>query len=378
MVITDEIKGLFKKWKSLMGAPVMEVEITDDQLCDLLECAISDFSQITNDYIIESNFMSLYGRDMSKTDIAYALSVRTLDLSREFSYWFSREAGLGQRSNFELKKDSFTIEAGKQDYIIPAGREINRVMWMSPPTTQAAVYAQIGGMVGADFGMAGYGIGAAGGYGNGYLGMPFYFGQAMDVAYMATDLQYKSRMLNGDLWYEVIPGPEGTHIVRLFGNPRRFSFGGWAGLGPGMVSLCGCYVTYTYYDVTPENVDECRRVNPNVVLSPSDVPLETIDFTLLNDSSKNIVRKLFFGLATRALAFTRNKYSGRVSIMDAEAQLDTSQLFAFADKYYDDAVKELQERLARLHPTKLMEQQAQLTESMGKVLSGKPLKMIVV
>jgi hypothetical protein len=299
-------------------------------------------------------------------------------MSKDFSYWFSRDAGLQQRGPWELKKDVIHIECGKQDYIIPAGREVNRVMWCNPPTTQAAVYASVGGMAGADFGMATLGGTAFGGFGP-YGGIGgFYFGQAMDIAYMATDLQYKSRMLNGDLWYTVTAGPEGTHILHLYGNPRRFSFGGWAGLGPGMVSLQGCEVWYTYYDVTPENVDECRRLNPNIILTPDQIPLNKMEYGMLNGPTKTIVRKLFFSKATRALANVRGKYSGRVNIMEAEATLDYGMLVAQADKEETEAMKDLKERLEEMTPYKIMEQQAKLADDMAKIMAGKPMKMIVV
>ena len=377
MVVTKEIESLFKKCLTALGAPILEVELTQDMLCDLLAMAIEDYAEVTQNWIIEQQWANLYGKNLSNLDLAFALSVRTLDMSKEFSYWFSKEVGLQQRGPWELKKDFIKIECGKQDYLVPAGREINRVMWCQPPVTQAAIYAQAGGMLGMDFGLAGYG--GVGGWGNAYGGFgSFYFSQAMDIAYMATDLQYKSRLINSDMWYTVTAGPEGTHIIHLYGNPRRFSFGGWIGLPVGIMSLAGCTVWYTYYDVTPDNVDECRRVNPEVILSPDQIPLETIEYDLLNQPTKTIVRKLFIALAKRALSNVRGKYSGRVSIGEAEAQLDYAMLSAQADKEYEDTMKELRERLSRMTPYKVMEQQAQLTDNMAKVMSGIPLKMTVV
>lgn len=360
-----------------MGAPVLEVEITDQQLCDLLALAIEDYASEVGLWLTEQNWANFYGKNLSNLDLAYALSVRTLDMSKDYSYWFSKDVGLQQRGPWELKKDSFKIEAGKQDYLIPAGREINRVMWMNPPTTQAAVYMQTSGTIGTDFAY-GYTGGFGGGIGGAYIGMPFYFAQAMDIAYTATDLQYKSRMLNGDLWYTVTAGPEGTHIVHLYGNPKRFSFGGWVGLIPGQISLDGCYVTYTYYEPNGD-ADECRRMHvDDLILTPDQVPLKELPYANYNSMIKRIIRDLFFSYATRSLALTRNKYSGRVSIPDAELQMDTAQLFAMADKYYDEAMKNLRERLEALSPKSVLERNAAMADSMGKIISGKPMKMIVV
>ena len=45
MKITDEIKSLFRKCRSWLGAPLMEVELTDEQLCDALELAVEDYAE---------------------------------------------------------------------------------------------------------------------------------------------------------------------------------------------------------------------------------------------------------------------------------------------------------------------------------------------
>ena len=133
--ITDEIKALFKKCRSALGAPLVEIEITDDQLCDLLDLAVEDYAERVQNWVIENQWATLYGKNlaqMTNIDLAFALSMRTIDMSKEYSYWFSKEAGFQQRGPWELKKDFFKIESGKQSYLIPAGREINKVMWCNP------------------------------------------------------------------------------------------------------------------------------------------------------------------------------------------------------------------------------------------------------
>lgn len=370
--ITDEIQSLFRKCRSELGAPVVDVELKDEQLCDLLEMAIEDYAEKVQNWLILSQWATLYGKDVSNIDMAYALSVRTLDMSRDFSYWFSREAGLQQRGPWELKKDFFTVEAGKQSYLIPAGREINSVMWCNPSTSQAALYANYGGL--DTLGFAG-GYGQAGGGSYGPIG-GFYIAQSADIAYMATDLAYKNRLLRGDLTYKVTAGPEGTHIIHLYSTPgSKLTFGAVLNT-MGSISLVGCEVWYTYYDTTPANADECRRQNPNVILTPDQVPLDKIDFAFLNEPTKTIVRKLFFAKAKKALARIRGKWSGKISIMEAEAVMDYNMLFNEGEKEYDKAMDDLVKRLEQMSPWEILKRQAELAESMEAILKGKPLKMI--
>ena len=372
--ITDEIKGLFKRCRSELGAPVVDVELIDEQLCDLLDLAIEDYAEKVQNWLVKTQWATLYGKNVTNTDMAYALSVRTLDMSKDFSYWFSKEAGFQQRGPWELKKDFFTIEPGKQSYLIPAGREINSVMYCNPSTSQAALYANYGGL--DTLGFAG-GYGQTGGGSYGPIG-GFYIAQSADVAYMATDLAYKNRLLRGDLTYKVTAGPEGTHIVHLYSTPgSKLTFGSVVNMTGG-ISLVGCEVWYTYYDATADNADDCRRQNPDVILTPDQVPLDKIDYAFLNEPTKTIVRKLFFAKAKRTLAHIRGKWSGKLGIMEAEATLDYNMLISQADKEYEDAMKELTERLEQMTPWEILKRQAELAESMEKILRGKPLKMITV
>lgn len=371
--ITDEIQDLFRKCRTELGAPVVDVELTDAQLCDLLEMAIEDYAEKVQNWLVMSQWATLYGKNVSNTDMAYALSVRTMDMSRDFSYWFSKEVGLQQRGHWELKKDYITIEAGKQSYIVPAGREINNVMWCNPSTSQAALYANYGGL--DMLGFAG-GYGQAGGGSYGPIG-GFYIAQSTDIAYMATDLAYKNRLLRGDLTYKVTAGPDGTHIIHLYSTPgSKLTFGATLNTA-GSLSLVGCEVWYTYYDVgSKEDAEACRRENPDVILTPDQVPLKKIDFTFLNDPTKVIVRKLFVAKAKKALGMVRGKWSGKLSIMDAEANLDYNMLFNQGDKEYEDTMKALTERLEQMMPNEVLKKQAEITDSMEKIMKGKPLKII--
>lgn len=374
MKISKNIQDLFKKCRNALGAPIMEVELTDDQLCSLLEMSIEDYAERVQNWIIEQNWANVSGKNLSNIDLAYALSVRTLDMSRDYSYWFSREVGLQQRGPWELKKDYFKIESGKQDYLIPAGREINRVMYCNTSTSQAALYANYGGLDTLGF-AGGYGMAGGGSYGP--MG-GFYIAQSMDIAYMAQDLAFKNRLLRGDLTYNVTAGPEGTRIIHLFSTPgSKLSFGD-ALNDASLFNIVGTEVWYTYYDVTADNIDDCLKQNKDTILTPDQIPLESMDYDLLNYPTQTIVRKLFIAKAKQTLGLVRGKFSGDIKIQDAEAKMDYQMLLNQGEREYEDTIKQLDERLERMSPYNIMKNQAELADNMAKVLSGKPLKMITV
>lgn len=382
MAIDEEKKRLFKKIRSRLGAPVRKVELTDDQLCDLLEQAVEDYAELVQNFMIENNWAQLYGKDLTGLDVAYALSVRTLDLSKDYSYWFSKEVGLQQRGPYELKKDFFKIEKGKQVYVIPAGREINKVFWVTPPTTDAAMWANFGGL-GVNFGggvMGQAGLGATsifGGVNSAYgLGVGIWALPFADISTMAADLSYKNQFIRSDLVYKVTAGPDGTHLVHLLSTPgSKLTFG--AG-GQGYLSLQNCYCWYTYYDVSGADADDCRKNNPDVLLTPDQVPLDELDYSMLNAPTKVIVRQLLFGLACQTLALIWGKFSGNINLIASPLQLDYGQLMTLGREEREKAETNLKERLQRMNPYETMKRQAELVQSMLDIKKAKPLGIIVI
>lgn len=379
MAITDEKKSLFRKVRVALGAPVRAVELTDDQLCELLEMCIEDYSEKVNNWMIENQWAALYGKNVTNTDMAFAMSVRSLDMAKDYSYWFSKEVGLQQEGPWELKKDFITIEKGKQCYVIPSGRTVNKVMYVNPPMTDVALFANYGGMgsgwmpglgpVGGIAGGMGYGAGMGG----------FYTTQAADVAYLTADLNFKHRLFSGDLVYKVTAGPNGTHILHLLSTPGSrlsLNYAGAVGNGIGMV---GCQVWYTYYDTSNGGEDECIQAHKDdVILSPDRVPLASIDFSLLNDPTKTLVRQLLVAKAKQVVGNIRGYYSGKVSIPQAEMTMDYNMLIQQGKEEWDETMKSITDRLERMRPSKYLEEQANIMEKNREILKNVPLGIYTI
>ena len=215
------------------------------------------------------------------------------------------------------------------------------------------------------------GMNSAYGMGVGLYAVPF-----ADIAMMSADLRYKNRFIRSDLTYKVTAGPEGTHLIHLMSTPgSRITFG--AG-GQGYLGLNNCYVWYTYYDTTADNAEECRKQNPDVLLSPDQVPLDEIDFSLLNAPTKVIVRQLLFGLACETLGLIRGKFSGNINLISSPVQMDYSMLMTLGQKERDNAMTALKERLERMSPYNTMKMQGDLVDDMLRVKKGVPLGIYVI
>lgn len=374
MRITEEIQRLFKQVRTACGAPIMEVQLEDTMLCDLLEMCIEDYAEKVQNWLIENQWATLYGKNVTNTDMAFALSTRTLDMMKDYSFWFSKQVGLQQNGPWELKKDFITIEKGKQCYMIPAGREINKVMYVTPPATNAALFANYGGLdIGFGGGFAQIGGGAYGPIGG------FYTAPAADVAYLATDLTYKNRLLRSDLVYKVTAGPNGTKILHLLSTPgSRLSFGYMGGVGTG-IGLVGCEVWYTYYDVnSADEADECRLANPDVILSPDQVPLNKLDYAYFNEPTKVIIRQLLVAKAKETLGIVRGTYSGKVGIPQAELALDYQMLLTQGQQEWQKTMENLEKRLERMSPANMLETQAKIVQQTLEIQKNIPLGIYTI
>lgn len=373
--VTDEIKSLFKRVRTLLGAPIRMVELDDDTLCSLLEIAIEDYSERVQGFLIKSQWASLYGKNITTTDFAFALSTRTFDMTKDYSYWFSKQVGLQQEGPWELKKDFFTIEAGKQVYVIPSGRTINKVMYVNPPVSQAALFANYGGIdIGFGGGFAQLGGGAYGPVGG------FYTAPAADVAYLATDIQYKNRLLRSDLVYKVTAGPNGTHLVHLLSTPgSKLSFGHVGGVGSSL-GLVGCEVWYTYYETNSKDEEEqCRLDNiDDVIIRPDQVPLSKMHFSYLNEPTKVIVRQLLVAKAKETLGNIRGTFSGKIHIPQAEAQMDYQMLITQGQQEYQKVMENIDKRLEDLLPSNILKSQAEMIQSQLEIQKGTPLGIYVI
>ena len=379
MQITNELQNLFRIVRTKLGAGIRIVQLEDEQLCDLLEVAVGDYAEKVQNWVIESQWLNMMGNNSLITnpaDLAFALSTRTLDWSRDWSEWFSKEVGLQQRgTKWELKKDFFTIEKGKQVYVIPAGREINRVLYITPSTTKAALYGNVGML---DTGIGG-GWGQYGTYQNGMGLIGFYVGSAYDTALLSADLKYKNSLLRGDLAYKVTAGPNGTHLVHLLSVPgSKNMLGGLSAddaYGWGRYINCICW--YTYYDVSDDGdntIEQCMLDNKDsILITPDQIPLNKMRYELMNEPTQQTVRQLLVAEAMITLGIIRGTYSGAVKIPEAEMQMDYNMLLDLGKQDKERVLTELKERLDRMLPWNLMKNQADMNDSLLKVLQMKPM-----
>jgi hypothetical protein len=372
LIINDaERNKLFRQVKHRLGAPMRKIELDDETMETLLEISIEDHSAFINEWLIESQWSSLYGKDISITDLTKSFTRREQGYEDSWTYAYSKIVGLQARGPWELKKDYVTVNKGQQVYEIPAGREINEVLWITPPTIDNALYSTYG------FGDYGYGGGYGqvpfGGGGGGYGYGGFYLSPAYDILMRDADYDLKQRIISGDLIYKITAGANGTKLLHLLPPPgSRITFG-LASLSNG-IDVTGSRVWYHYYEVADEDERQrCLNDNKDIVKLPSDVPVDVVNFDELNTSSKQWVRDYFTALCKETLGRVRGKFGGALGVTDAEVTMDYDSLLNESKEDKTALWERLKERLERLRPDKMLERKALEAENLNKTLQYRPL-----
>lgn len=359
----EEKAKLFRQARARLGGGIRKIQITDEALEDLLEMATEDYVEHINNFLIEHQWANLIGVDVTEADMTRAFIVRGFDMVTQYTYAYSKIVGLGAgEGGYVLKKDFVELKRGVQMYEIPAGREINEVLWYSPAALDQAIIDPFIGIYNNSFGGQ-----MAGGMGS------FYVTPAFDIMLRAQDRNLKQRLLFSDLTYKITNAPGGKKFLHLMNTPGgQFSF------------KSGTYasgkVWYWYYDVTNGDKSECLEMNKDIIKSPADVPLDNIPFDDLNDTSKIWVRQYFIALCKETLGRVRGTFGGRVPTPDAELEMEYQSLLSEGKDEMMTLKQQLNERLGRLNPLEILTRTANEAEQVNKALQyramQKPIRLI--
>ena len=356
-----ERSEFYQKVRHLLGAPLRSVELEDEMMDTLLEYSIDDYSQYVQDWLTESQWTSLYNLNLDTQSLSRAFVSKSLDFETRYTYAYSKIVGLQAGGDWVIKKDFVQLVPNQQIYEIPAGREINEILWFTPSTLNTAMFG-VGGFAGVG---EGTGLGGGGGLAQiGNMAGSYYLTPAFDTLLRMQEVNIQRRMFAGELTYYITALPGGKKGLHLLNTPGgRFDFGN--------AEMSNHQVWYWYYDTTDGDRDKCLADNPDIVLLPSDVPFDKLSWYKLNNPAQVWVRRWFTAYCKETLARVRGKFSGSLKTPDGDLTMDYA---ALATEGKDEKAKLIEEligadgRLTRLRPEKIMEREALLAENLNKQL----------
>lgn len=350
-----------------MGWPYREINELDDSTLDTLyTISLEDYGALVSDWLINQQWSSLQNLEIDSANFVQALTTKSLDYERNFAFAYGKQTGIGTNSPWELKRDCITIDGFSQVYEIPAGREVNEVLWCTPPSIG-------GGSLGGSMGGEGstFSAGTAGWV---YGGVP---AQAILPTYglmlSAQDSLQRRRVLQSEMSYKIVGGPNGTKQLFLYPIPgsgdeiRRRSG----------KHLAGSLVWYWYYETNSKGRKKCLEMNEDIIHLPDEVPLAETPWAKMNQMTKTRVRKFLTAHAHLWLGKARGAYKGELAAFgDGQAKsMDYEMFLADGAKLMDEVTKEIVDSLEKLRPVNMMEERARTSEALNKTLSYQPHKV---
>jgi len=362
LITTVEKNKLYLKVKHELGYPLRPFEIDNDMMDSYLEMVIEDYSSIVNNWLIHQQWIGLEGLSKDNSDFLSAFTIKANDYMESFTYAYSKQVGLGTNApaapNWELKRDYIVTSAHTQHYVIPANREVNEVLWETPPEIDQGLIDP--------FSLNAWSPGM---HGWSYLGRPaMYVQPTFSTLLTAQDRRMKQRVLQSILTYRITGLATGEKLLHLYPIPgSRHEIGSRWGK-----HYAGRKVWYWYYDTNSQGRDKCLEENEDIIKLPSDPPAKVLKWEKLNDPARQQIRNLLIAKVKMVIGGIRGFYSGELGVAEKQLTMDYRHLLDEGKQLKDDTEKILLEQLEKLSQVNLVEERARIAENVNKERGYQP------
>jgi hypothetical protein len=364
-ITAEQREQLFRQVKNALGFPARPLpELTDDVLETQLGVAIEDYTAIVYEWLISQQWGNLQGQDVNTTNFIQAFTNRTLDYVQQFTAAYGKQTGIGGMSPWELKKDYIETINGQQVYEIPAGREVNEVLWHTPPVLGGGAMGNPGSLPW---------LAQANGwlYGNQQAGaiLPTY-----STLLYAQDRLQRNRVNLSEHSYKITGGPNGTkhlHLYPIPGSTMEIP-------GPSGRHEAGSLVWYWYYDTNSQGRDKCLEANADIIHLPDEVPLQLFTWSKMNTISRVRVRKLLVRNAARYVMVVRGMFKGEMPSPTRDRPtitVDYQMIGKIADDTEVAVLKEIYDSLLKITSLTVLQQKAQEAEAINNTIRYQPPRL---
>jgi len=376
--------NLFNRIRRKIGAPVMGVELVDEQIEECVCEAIEEYSSLINNWVLVNRLGEMLGMP-SDVDFTLKYVSNSLYFEKSFGKAIAEQTGLGAEGTRPIKSDYIKLTGGTQMYEIPAEREMNEVLWFTPS------FINLFGLdpfANTNIAFSEFGASFAGH--TLYHVMPVF-----DTIMTAQAAELRNRVRGSEYSYVIRPGEEGKKYLFLYPIPRvgtSTDAGTSGGIGGG-AGTPGT-VFYRYYDryghygnpdfsgntanpgwtgYTDTEINQGYQGN-GLVSSPADAQLNYISYAQLNSNAQTWVKKYSQALAKELLGIgIRGKFNGVLPIPDAELTMNKDDLISTGREDQRLMKEELKADLGEMSYDKIMAKRAEIQDAVNKSLSYGPM-----
>lgn len=362
LITTVDRNKLFLHVKHELGYPLRPFEIKDEMMLSYLEMAIEDYSSVVNNWLIHQQWVGLEGLDKGSADFLSAFTTKSTDYMESFTYAYSKQVGLGTNApaahGWELKRDYIVTSGHTQHYIIPANREVNEVLWETPPEIDQGLVDP--------FSLNAWSPGM---HGWSYLGRPaMYVQPTFSTLLTAQDRRMKQRVLQSLLTYRITGLETGEKLLHLYPVPgsKEEINSRWG------KHYAGRKVWYWYYDTNNTGRDKCLEENEDIIKLPSDPPASVLKWEKLNDPARQQIRNLLIAKVKMVIGGVRGFYSGELGVTEKQLTLDYRHLLDEGKELKKEVIDNLKEELEKISQKNLTEERANIAENVNKERGYQP------
>jgi hypothetical protein len=364
LITESEKNKLYLRVKHELGHPLRPFEINDDMMNSYFEMVVEDYSSLLNSWLIQQQWIGLEGLSRENSDFISAYTTKSNNYMESYTYAYSKQVGLGTNapasSNWELKRDYITISANTQHYIIPANREVNEVLWETPPEIDSGLVDP--------FSMNAWSAGAMGWSVNGRPSQ--YLQPVYSTLLAAQDRSMKQRMLKSTLTYRITGLASGEKMLHLYPIPgSRYEIGNVWGK-----SYTGRKIYYWYYDTNKTGRDKCLEENDDIVKLPSDPITKILKWDMMNDVAHQQIRNLLIAKVKMVIGGIRGFFEGKIGMAEAQLSMDYRHLLDEGTKLKEDTEKIILDQLEKLKQVNLTEERAKIAENVNKERGYQPFR----
>lgn len=368
LITTAEKNKLYLKVKHELGYPLRPFEINDEMLDSYFEMCIEDYSSLLNEWLIHQQWINLEGMDKENGDFFDAFTTKSNDYMRSFTYAYSKQVSLGTNApahnSWELKRDYIVTSGHTQHYVIPKNREVNEVLWETPPSIDTGLVDP--------FALNAWSPGM---HGWSYLGRPaMYVQPTFSTLLGAQDRRMKQRVLQSILTYRITGLASGEKLLHLYPIPgSRFEISTRWGK-----HYAGRKVWYWYYDTSKTTRDDCMDANDDIIKLPSDPPTKIMKWENINNVARQQIRDLLIAKVKMVIGGVRGFYSGELGVTEKQLTLDYRHLLDEGNELKKQVIEEIKDQLTKLSQVELTKERAEIAENINNERRFQPIQYPII
>lgn len=351
-----EVTAITAYVSSMLGEPVINVELSGNHYTNAFNTAVEDYSAYINQWAAKSHIANALGLP-SSTDFTLRWVSQNFEFAKSFSEAYSEQAGVG--GELPIRKSYFTLSTNKQIYYLPDDIRINEVMWQETPAIIKYLADPFNDSqwTTTEFGWA-Y-------MGNSFLYVtPVYYG-----IQMATMNEIRDRVRKSNFAYTITPAEaDDTRTGNDYTGQTRNAIT----IYPIPKSNMEGYRVWYFYWAEEDLNKYSGQTAGEYVSNPGTIQLDEVPYSAFNSSAKRWVKQYSLAVSKEILGRIRSKYS-ELNIPNASVSLDGPELVSEAQQTQQDLKEYLKTELEAMDIQALVQGDAETAEAVNRQLSFNPL-----